>query len=113
MPVRNAHRWASLTEGPHSHEGRLLVSVSIHIEFLPSVWMARRIVATIPDQPLGLGFMPDGLLLVVSMRDRSVASGARRHSRRARHLSTLAPWHLNDMLVDNDGRAWVGNFGLT
>jgi len=27
-------------------------------------------------------------------------------------LSNLAPWHLNDMLVDHDGRAWVGNFGF-
>ena len=27
-------------------------------------------------------------------------------------LSSLAPWHLNDMLVDHDGRAWVGNFGF-
>ncbi len=27
-------------------------------------------------------------------------------------LSALAPWHLNDMLVDGDGRAWVGNFGF-
>jgi sugar lactone lactonase YvrE len=27
-------------------------------------------------------------------------------------LSRLAPWHLNDMLVDHQGRAWVGNFGF-
>ena len=27
-------------------------------------------------------------------------------------LSRLAPWHLNDMVVDHDGRAWVGNFGF-
>jgi sugar lactone lactonase YvrE len=27
-------------------------------------------------------------------------------------LSGLAPWHLNDMLVNHDGRAWVGNFGF-
>jgi sugar lactone lactonase YvrE len=27
-------------------------------------------------------------------------------------LSSLAPWHLNDMLVDHQGRAWVGNFGF-
>jgi len=27
-------------------------------------------------------------------------------------LSNLAPWYLNDMLVDSEGRAWVGNFGF-
>ena len=27
-------------------------------------------------------------------------------------LFRLAPWHLNDMVVDHDGRAWVGNFGF-
>ena len=27
-------------------------------------------------------------------------------------LSALAPGHLNDMLVDDEGRAWVGNFGF-
>ena len=27
-------------------------------------------------------------------------------------LSALAPGELNDMLVDGNGRAWVGNFGF-
>jgi len=27
-------------------------------------------------------------------------------------LSELAPWHLNDMAVDAEGRAYVGNFGF-
>lgn len=31
---------------------------------------------------------------------------------RGADLSRLAPWHLNDMVVDHDGRAWVGNFGF-
>jgi len=52
-------------------------------------------------------------MLIVSMRDRKVL---RREAdgllvERA-DLSRLAPWHLNDMVVDHDGRAWVGNFGF-
>jgi sugar lactone lactonase YvrE len=69
-------------------------------------------VAEIPECPSGLGFLPDGQLLVVSMHDRRVlrveAGGAvHEHA----DLSGLAPWHCNDMAVDASGRAYVGNFG--
>jgi sugar lactone lactonase YvrE len=69
--------------------------------------------AHVPKQPSGLGFLRDGRMLIVSMRDRKVlrreADGSLvEHA----DLSDLAPWHLNDVLVDHDGRAWVGNFGF-
>jgi sugar lactone lactonase YvrE len=68
-------------------------------------------VATVPEHPSGLGFLPDGRLLVVSMQDRRVlrldADGLHEHA----DLSELAAWHANDMLVDPAGRAYVGNFG--
>jgi len=69
--------------------------------------------ARVPQQPSGLGFLPDGRMLIVSMCDRKVlrreADGSLvEHA----DLSSLAPWHVNDMLVDHDGRAWVGNFGF-
>jgi sugar lactone lactonase YvrE len=74
---------------------------------------AAETIAAIPNQPSGLGFLPDGRLLIVSMRDRKLlrreADGTLvEHA----DLSALAPWHLNDMLVDGEGRAWVGNFGF-
>ena len=68
-------------------------------------------VADVPECPSGLGFLPDGRLLIVSMHDRRVMrldpSGLVEHA----DLSELAPWHLNDMTVDSSGRAYVGNFG--
>ncbi|WP_238008843.1 SMP-30/gluconolactonase/LRE family protein [Dactylosporangium sp. AC04546] len=72
-----------------------------------------RVEATVPRQPSGLGWLPDGRLLVVSMRDRKVL---RRepdgtlsiHADLSRH----ATGHLNDMTVDAMGRAYVGNFGF-
>lgn len=69
--------------------------------------------AHVPQQPSGLGFLPDGRMLIVSMRDRKVLRQETDGSL-VEHadLSGLAPWHLNDMLVDHDGRAWVGNFGF-
>jgi sugar lactone lactonase YvrE len=67
----------------------------------------------VPEQPSGLGWLPDGRLLVVSMRDRRVLrlepdGSLVEHA----DLSGLASGHLNDMLVDDAGRAYVGNFGF-
>ena len=70
-------------------------------------------VATVPEQPSGLGWMPDGSLLAVSMRDRRLLR-FRDGGEPEVHadLTDLAPWHLNDMVVDSQGRAFVGNFGF-
>jgi sugar lactone lactonase YvrE len=70
-------------------------------------------VVEVPEQPSGLGWLPDGRLLVVSMRDQRVLrlepDGALvEHA----DLSGLATGHLNDMLVDDAGRGYVGNFGF-
>jgi sugar lactone lactonase YvrE len=70
-------------------------------------------IAEVPGQPSGLGFLPDGRMLIVSMRDRKIMlrEGGGSLVEYA-DLSTLAPGHLNDMLVDHLGYAWVGNFGF-
>ena len=64
-------------------------------------------------RPSGLGWLPDGRLLVVSMLDRTVL---RREPDGAvvthADLSALAEYHCNDMVVDAAGRAYVGNFGF-
>ncbi len=69
-------------------------------------------VLDVEHQPSGLGWLPDGRLLVVSMTDRRVL---RREDDGAvvthADLSDVATFHANDMLVDAAGRAWVGNFG--
>jgi sugar lactone lactonase YvrE len=69
--------------------------------------------ADVAQQPAGLGWLPDGRLLVVSMRDRKVlrreADGTMViHA----DLSSHATGHANDMVVDAQGRAYVGNFGF-
>lgn len=72
-----------------------------------------RVEAHVPQQPSGLGWLPDGRLLIVSMRDRTLQ---RREAdgRLVTHadLSEHATGHLNDMAVDAKGRAYVGNFGF-
>lgn len=101
-------------EGPRWHEGRLWLS-DFYTHQVLAVDLAGRIekIADVPQQPSGLGWLPDGRLLIVSMRDRKIlrreADGTLvQHA----DLSSLASGHLNDMVVDGQGRAYVGNFGF-
>ena len=64
------------------------------------------------DRPSGLGWLPDGRLLVVSMTARSVLRLEGRSLVLHADLSPLATFHCNDMVVDSKGRAYVGNFGF-
>jgi sugar lactone lactonase YvrE len=72
-----------------------------------------RLEASVPEQPSGLGWLPDGRLLVVSMRDRRVLRREADGSLVV-HADLIedATGHLNDMVVDHAGRAYVGNFGF-
>jgi sugar lactone lactonase YvrE len=71
-----------------------------------------KVVAKVPEWPNGLGFMPNGDLLIASLRDRQLlrldpSGNLSTHA----DLSKLSRYWLNDMLVDSLGRAWVGNLG--
>ena len=72
-----------------------------------------RVEAEVPAQPSGLGWLPDGRLLVVSMRDASILR--REEDGKMAVHADLTGWvggHPNDMVVDRFGRAFVGNFGF-
>jgi len=102
-------------EAPRWRDGRLWFSdfYSHVVVSMRADGSDRRVEATVPEQPAGLGWLPDGRLLVVSMRDRRVL---RREpdGTLAVHadLSGHAAGHTNDMVVDALGRAYVGNFGF-
>ncbi|MCU7829287.1 MAG: SMP-30/gluconolactonase/LRE family protein [Candidatus Thiodiazotropha sp. (ex Myrtea sp. 'scaly one' KF741663)] len=66
---------------------------------------------TLDDLPGGLGWLPDGRLVVVSMTKRQVLVLKNATLHTYADLSTLASFHCNDMLVDQQGRCYVGNFG--
>jgi sugar lactone lactonase YvrE len=69
-------------------------------------------VLEIDDQPSGLGWLPDGSLLIVAMLSRRVLRWDGGTPKEHADLSALAPFHCNDMVVDKAGRAYVGNFGF-
>ena len=69
-------------------------------------------VVEVANRPSGLGWLPDGRLLVVSMTDRRVMRLDGDTLVEHADLSKLASFHCNDMVVDARGRAYVGNFGF-
>ncbi len=68
------------------------------------------------DVPSGLGFMPNGDLLVVSMLKRALLRQVALEGRDGLEVvADLRKWTVagaNDMAVDGLGRAYVGNFGF-
>lgn len=70
------------------------------------------LVVAFDGQPSGLGWLPDGRLLVVSMLDRTVRRLEGDDLVLHADISDIATFHANDMLVDSEGRAYVGNFGF-
>lgn len=101
-------------ECPRWHEDRWWVSDFYRRAVLSYDHDGReRVEVEVEAQPSGLGWLPDGDLLVVSMKDRRVlrrqADGSVvTHAQ----LSELTTGHANDMIVDRQGRAFVGNFGF-
>ncbi len=100
-------------EGPRWHDGKLFFS-DMHGGRVMTVDMAGRAenVCEVPHNPSGLGWMPDGTMLVVSMEDKKLMRLENGRLRMHADMSALAPRSCNDMVVDSKGRAYVGNFGF-
>jgi len=100
-------------EGPRWRDGRLWFS-DMHDQVVRTVDSQGRseIVTRVENDPSGLGWLPDGRLLVVSMRDRRLLRLDGDGLKEVADLSRLASYHCNDMVVDDQGRAYIGNFGF-
>jgi len=117
------HRMAKMTdvlldglvfpEGPRWHAGKLWFS-DMHDQLVKTVDLDGRCeeVVRVENDPSGLGWLPDGRLLVVSMRDRRLLRLDADGLREVADLSRIATYHCNDMVTDARGRSYVGNFGF-
>ena len=101
-------------EGPRWRDGRWWVSDFYrHSVFAIAPDGTTETVMTVDAQPSGMGWLPDGSLLVVSMKDhkvlrRSPAGEVAVHADISSYCGGLA----NDIVVDRRGHAYVGNFGF-
>ncbi len=113
MELRVLFDGGAFLEGPRWREDRLWLS-DMHGGQIMTVDMDGQVTAfaRVPRRPSGLGWLPDGRMLAVSMSDRKVlrmeSGGFVEHA----DLSGLAPFECNDMVVDRQGRAYVGHFGF-
>lgn len=101
-------------EGPRWHDGAWYSSdLYAHevVRITPSG--ERSVAATVPNQPSGLGWLPDGTLLAVSMTDAKVMRQTADGSMVVHgDVSPGTVSYANDMVVDKQGRAFVGTFGF-
>jgi sugar lactone lactonase YvrE len=113
--IRTVVAGMSYTECPRWHDDRLWFA-DFYTHAVHSVaedGTDLRTEVEVPAQPSGIGWLPDGRLLVVSMKDTRVV--------RREHDGSLVTHadvgdhvtgHPNDMVVDAQGRCWLGNFGF-
>ena len=104
----------SFPEGPRWRDGRLYFSDMHAHEVVAMTPEGARETIFAADGPVsGLGWLPDGRMLVVSMTDRKLLR-IEPDGRAVVHadLGAVATGNCNDMVVDVAGRAYVGNFGF-
>lgn len=101
-------------EGPRWFEGLLwfsdLLGEAVHTSTLSGA------LTTLPlpgHSPSGLGFRPDGSLLIASAEDRKVLRYDGETIVEIADLSDLVPANLGDMVVDHRGRAYIGSQAFT
>lgn len=100
-------------EGPRWRDGKLWFS-DMHANTVYTVDLSGKLTTVVTlnnDQPSGLGWLPDGRLLIVSMTRRMLLVLDGDTVTDFADLSELASYHCNDMVTDSQGRSYVGNFG--
>lgn len=100
-------------EGPRWYRGKFYFSdFYSHKVYSLDLEGNYEVIVEVPNQPSGLGWMPDGTMLIVSMKDRKLLSFKDNFLEERADLSELAGFHCNDMVVDKTGNAYIGNFGF-
>ncbi|MBA2416991.1 MAG: SMP-30/gluconolactonase/LRE family protein [Geodermatophilaceae bacterium] len=101
-------------EGPRWRDGRWWVSdFYSHTVSTVTTDGVQETACEVPGQPSGLGWLPDGSLLIGSMRDHRVLR--RTPDGQVQEYADLTEHcggKLNDLVVSADGRTYAGNFGF-
>ena len=101
-------------ESPRWHDGRLWF-VDFGAQEVGAVDLQgnRELIERMPSMPMGLGFVPDGRLLIVAVREarllrREPGGGLATYA----DLSVLSKQPWGELVVDGRGNAYVGNLGF-
>jgi sugar lactone lactonase YvrE len=99
-------------EAPRWHAGQIWVSDVFDLK-LYTVQQdgSRNFICDVPGRPCGIGFLPDRSTIVVSCAEKKILSVSDRGVSVYADLSNIATGDLNDLVVDDEGRVYVGNFG--
>jgi sugar lactone lactonase YvrE len=103
----------SFGEGPRWHEGALHLSdiADGRVLRIPEPGKPETL-TELDGRPSGLGWLPDGRLLVVSMLDHQLLRLDPGGLTQVADLSELCGGDANDMVVDAEGRAYISNIGF-
>ncbi|MGY1771986.1 SMP-30/gluconolactonase/LRE family protein [Blastococcus sp. SYSU D00813] len=100
-------------EGPRWHDGTWWVSDFYrHTVSRVTADGEETVLFEVEHQPSGLGWLPDGSLVVVSMKDHRLLRWADGELSTYADLTEHCGGHLNDLVVDAQGRVYVGDFGF-
>ena len=100
-------------EAPRWRNGRLWFS-DIYAEkvMITDLRGHAEVIVRVPGRPSGLGWLPDGRILIVSMRDRRLLRLDPLGLTEVADLTDLISPFCNDMVVDWLGRAYIGSIGF-
>lgn len=100
-------------EGPRWHDNRLWFSdIYDHKIIAVDIYGDAEIIVEVPGKSSGLGWLPDGRLLLVSIDDNKLLRLDPYGLTEIANLESLGASHSNDMVVDSYGRAYIGYTGF-
>ena len=100
-------------EGPRWHDRKLWVS-DMHANRVVTVDDDGKVerMVRVSGRPSGLGWLPNGRMLIVSMSEKKLLRYDGRSIETHADLAEHAPNEINDLVVDASGRAYVSQFGF-
>jgi sugar lactone lactonase YvrE len=111
--LRTVFTGGSYFEGPRWHDGTWWVSdFYTHQVTRITPHGESTVVAEVEQQPSGLGWLSDGSLVVVSMKDQKLLRLADGDLSTYADLAPYCGGYANDCVVDRTGRVYVGDFGF-